>query len=122
MGQSVVVLEKDPKVARSLAGGLRRHFSVHVINSREELREKLAKNHPEAIVLNIEYWRLTDVESLHRDFPDLAIVCTHRIPDEEMWMAALEAGATDVCPTDDVQNVLTSVRRSMALSRGAAAA
>jgi DNA-binding NtrC family response regulator len=122
MGQSVVVLEKDPRVARSLAGGLRPHFSVHVIQSREELRERLVKHHPEAVVLNIEYWRLTDVESLHRDFPELPIVCTHRIPDEEMWMAALEAGASDVCPTGDVQNVLTSVRRSVALSRGAAAA
>lgn len=122
MGQSVVILEKDPKVARSLAGGLRPHFSVHLIQSREELRERLAKNHPEAVVLNIEYWRLTDVENLHHDFPEVPIVCTHRIPDEEMWMAALEAGASDVCPADDVQNVLTSVRRSMAMSQGAAAA
>jgi len=122
MGQSIVVVEHDPKVARSLAGGLRPHFSVHVIQSREELREKLAKNHPEAVVLNIEYWRLADVELLHHDFPEVPIVCTHRIPDEEMWTAALEAGATDVCPADDVQNVLTSVRRGMAQSRGAAAA
>jgi len=121
MGQSVVVLEKDPKVARSLAGGLRPHFSVQLIQSREELRERLAKNHPEAVVLNIEYWRMTDVESLHHDFPELPIVCTHRIPDEEMWMAALDAGASDMCPADDVENVLTSVRRGMALSRGAAA-
>ena len=122
MGQSVVVLEKDPKVARSLAGGLRPHFLVHVIHSREELRENQANNHPEAVVVNIEYWRLTDVENLHRDFPEVPIVCTHRVPDEEMWMAALEAGASDVCPADDVQNVLTSVRRSMALARNAAAA
>jgi hypothetical protein len=73
------------------------------------------------VVLNIEYWRLTDVESLHRDFPQLPIVCTHRIPDEEMWMAALDAGASDVCPSDDVGNVLTSVLRSTAVSRSAAA-
>jgi DNA-binding NtrC family response regulator len=122
MGQSVVVLEKDPQVARSLAGGLCPHFAVHLTQSREELREKLAKNHPEAVVLNIEHWRLTDVESLHHDFPEVPIVCTHRIPDEEMWVTALEAGASDVCPADDVENVLTSVRRGMALSRGAAAA
>jgi hypothetical protein len=38
-----------------------------------------------------------------------------------MWMAALEAGASDVCPTGDVGNVLTSVLRSTALSRRAAA-
>ena len=108
-------------MAHSLAGGLRPHFAVHLIRSPEELREKLSNNQAEAVVLNIEHWRLSDVETLHRDFPALLIVCTHRVPDEEMWMAALEAGATDVCPADDVGNVLTSVRRSMALSRGAAA-
>lgn len=119
MAQSVVVLEKDPRVARSLVGGLRPHFSVHVARSREELRDDVARTHPGAVVLNIEFSRLTDVESLHQDFPELPIVCTHRIPDEEMWMAALAAGAWDVCPTDDVGNVLTSVLRSTA--RGAAA-
>jgi hypothetical protein len=110
MAQSVVVLEKDPIVARSLAGELRPHFSVHVSRNREELREDLLRNHPEAVILNIELWRLTDVESLHRDFPQLY-----------MWMAALAAGASDVCPADDVGNVLTSVLRSTALSRTAAA-
>ena len=120
MTQNVVVLEHDPGVARSLAGGLRSHFSVHVTRSREELRDDVVRNRPEAVVLNIEYWRLTDVESLHRDFPALPIVCTHRVPDEEMWMAALEAGASDVCPANDVANVLTSLLRSTALSRSAA--
>jgi DNA-binding NtrC family response regulator len=121
MAQSVVVLEKDPRLARILAGGLCPHFSVHLTRSREELREDVARNRPEAVVLNIEHWLLADVESLHRDFPALPIVCTHRIPDEEMWMAALAAGASDVCPADDVGNVLTSVLRHMALSKSAAA-
>ena len=118
---NVVLLEQDAGVARSLAGGLRPHFSVHVTQSSQEMRDNVVRNSPEAVVLNIEYWRLTDVESLHRDFPALPIVCTHRIPDEEMWMAALEAGASDVCPADDVENVLTSVLRSTGLSRSAAA-
>ena len=121
MGQSVVVLERDPRVARSLAGGLHPHFAVQLINNHEELRDRLSKSHPEAVVLTIEYWRLTDVRSLHQDFPQLPIVCTHRVPDEEMWMAAMDAGASDICPVDDVENVLTSVLRSMAVSRGAAA-
>ncbi len=121
MAQSVVVLEKDPGVARSLIRGLKPRFAVFVIQSREELSDNVARNHPEAVVLNIEDWRLTDVEALHRDFPELIIVCTHRVPDEEMWMAALEAGASDVCPADDVNVVLTSVLRSMAVSRSAAA-
>jgi DNA-binding NarL/FixJ family response regulator len=121
MVQNVVVLEKDIKVALALAGGLRSHFKVHVTASREELRENIARNNPEAVVLNIEHWRLTDVESLHGEFPSLPIVCTHRVPDEEMWMAALEAGASDVCPADDAEGVLISVLRSVAMPRGAAA-
>lgn len=121
MGQSVVVLEKDPGLARSLAAGLCPHFAVQFINSREELQDRLAQSPPEAVVLNIEYSPLADVETLHREFPQTPIVCTHRVPDEEMWMAALEAGASDVCAADDVQNVLACVLRSMALSRTAAA-
>ena len=77
----------------------------------------LAQNRPQAVVLNIEQWRLTDVETLHRKFPALPIVCTHRIPDEKMWMAALDAGASDVCPTGDV---LTAVLRSIATQTAAA--
>lgn len=119
MVQSVVVLEKDPKIALSLAGGLRPRFNVHVTHSHEELRDKLAKSSPEAVVVSIEHWRLKDVESLHQEFPGLPIVCTHRVPDEEMWMAALEAGASDVCPVDDTENVLSSVLRSVARSAAA---
>jgi chemotaxis response regulator CheB len=121
MAQSVVLLETNPGLARSLAGELRSHFSVHVARSREELRDDVTRTQPQAVVLNLEHWRLTDVESLHRDFPTLPIVCTHRVPDEEMWMAALGAGASDVCPADDVTNVLTSVLRTVALAQTAAA-
>jgi len=121
MTQSVVVLERDPGVAQSLIGGLRPHFSVHVTGSRQELLENVARNQPRAVILNIEDWRLTDVASLHQNFPQLPIVCTHRVPDEEMWMAAMAAGATDVCPANDVANVLTSVLRNIAITPGAVA-
>ncbi len=122
MAQSIVVLERDPKLARSLAGGLRPHFhSVVLTHSRDELRESLSRTSPNAVVFDLEHWRLADVENLHREFPNMSIICTHRIPDEEMWMAALEAGASDVCPSNDVSIVLSSVLRSMMNTRGAAA-
>jgi len=121
MALSVVVLEKDPAVAQSLAGSLCPHFSVHVSASHEHFLDNVARNHPEAVILNLEHSPLSDVERLHEAFPQLSIVCTHRIPDEEMWMAALSAGACDVCPADDVNNVLTAVLRSTA-SAGSAAA
>jgi len=122
MGSTVVVLESDPRVAQSLAGKLSSQFRVvHLTCSGDELRQHVANSRPEAVVLDMEYSRLTDVQSLRHDFPSLPIVCTHRVPDEDLWIAAMEAGASDVCPADDIQNVLTSVLRSLAVARGAAA-
>jgi DNA-binding response OmpR family regulator len=122
MGFSVVVLESDSRVAQSLAAQLSSHFyAVHLTRSGDELRERVAKSRPQAVVVDMEQSRLTDVRSLHHDFPSLPIVCTHRIPDEELWIAALEAGASDVCRADEVQNVLTSVLRSVAIANSAAA-
>lgn len=122
MGYSAVVLEKDPKLAQSLAGRLSSHFnSVHVARSRHELRERVAGMRPEVVILDMEHSPLTDVSNLHHDFPWLPIVCTYRVPDDELWIAAIEAGASDVCPVDDVQNVLNSALRSAATARKAAA-
>jgi DNA-binding response OmpR family regulator len=122
MGSSVIVLESDAKVAQSLEGGLSSYFhSVQLTRSGEELRERIARNRPEAVILDMEYSRLTDVRNLRRDFPTLPIVCTHRVPDEELWIAALEAGASDVCPADDVPNVLSSVLRNLAVANQAVA-
>jgi DNA-binding NarL/FixJ family response regulator len=120
MAQSVILFAQDPSVAHSLLGGLRSHFqAVLVTNSHHDLRETVTKNRPEAVVLEIEASRLSDVTDLRRQFPLLPIVCTHRIPDEDLWMAALDAGASDVCPADDVKDVLTSVLRNVALVKAA---
>ena len=112
------LLKVIPGSRRSLAGGLSSHFhSIHLTRSGEELRERVARNRPEVVILDMEYSRLTDVRNLHHDFPSLPIVCTHRIPDEELWIAALEAGASDVCRTDEVQNVLTSALAEVAMAQ-----
>jgi DNA-binding response OmpR family regulator len=122
MGSSVVVLESDSRLAQFLAGGLSSHFnSVLLTRSGDELRERVTTNRPEVVILDMEYSRLTDVSNLHHDFPSLPIVCTYRLPDEELWIAALEAGASDVCAADDVQNVLSSALRSVAIAKSASA-
>jgi DNA-binding response OmpR family regulator len=108
MGLNVVVVESDSRVVKSLTS---RFHSVHLTRSGEELRDRVAKNRPEAVILDMEQSRLSDVRRLRQDFPSLPILCTHRVPDEELWVAALEAGASDVCSTADIQQVLTSVLR-----------
>jgi DNA-binding NtrC family response regulator len=122
MGLSVLVFVSDSQVAHSLAGGLSSHFhSVQLARSGAELRERVAKIRPAVVILEIEHSRLTDVRSLHDNFPTLPIVCTHRVPDEELWIAAMEAGASDVCRSDEVQNILSSAERNLVTARNALA-
>jgi DNA-binding NtrC family response regulator len=122
MGFSVVILESDAKVAQSLAGKLSSHFhAVHLTRSGDELRKHVVTNHPEVVILDMEYSLLTDVQNLRQDFPTLPIVCTHRIPDEHFWVEAMDAGASDVCRADDVQTVVTSALRGVAMAQSAAA-
>jgi DNA-binding NtrC family response regulator len=122
MGLSVIVLESDSSVAQALAGGLSSHLhSVQMTRSGEELRERVAENHPAVVILDMECSHLSDVRTLHHDFPSMPIVCTHRVPDDDLWIAAMDAGATDVCATDDVQKVLLSALQSVATAKGAAA-
>jgi DNA-binding NtrC family response regulator len=111
---SVAILQHDTDVAQSLDRILRTHFhSVRLSASQEELRKAVATDSPAAVILDIELAHLDDVQNLHRDFPRLPIVCTHRLPDEELWTAALNAGAADVCPIYDMKSVLTSVLRNV---------
>jgi DNA-binding response OmpR family regulator len=118
MGFNVVVVESDSRVVQSLFS---RFHSVHLSRSGEELRERVARSRPEAVILDLEQSRLSDVQNLRRDFPALPILCTHRVPDEELWVAALEAGANDVCSTEDVPSALASVLRSSAGAEAAVA-
>jgi DNA-binding response OmpR family regulator len=115
MGSSVVVLESDPQVAQLLASKLSSQFdSVHLAHSQAELRERIATDQPRALLLDMEHSPLTEVRNLHHDYPSLPIVCVHRIADESLWIAALEAGASDVCHSDEVQNALASVLQTTA--------
>jgi DNA-binding NtrC family response regulator len=119
---SVAILQHDTDVAQSLNRILRNHFHrVRMSASQDELRKAVASDPPAAVILDIELAHLDDVQNLHRDFPMLPIVCTHRLPDEELWTAALNAGASDVCPIYDMNSVLTSVLRNVSNARNAAA-
>jgi DNA-binding NtrC family response regulator len=110
----VVLYQTDARTAQILAHSLAEHFqSVHLARSHEELRPTIARNRAEVLVLDMEqsYWG--EVERLHREFPSLSIVCTHRLADEELWTEALNQGAADICePRQD--EVVRSVMREQA--------
>ena len=111
---SVVLYQNDVRTAQLLANSLAKHFqSVHLARNHEELGPAIARNRADVLVLDMEksYWG--EVERLHREFPSLSIVCTHRLADEELWTEALNQGAADICePRQD--EVVRSVMRERA--------
>jgi hypothetical protein len=54
---------------------------------------------------------------LHREFPDLYIVGTHRLADDKLWAEAMSLGASDICEPrkDDVlRSLLHGIARHAA--------
>ena len=119
---NVVLFQSDPRITQSLAANLGSQFhSVYVARSQEDLRAAVARHRPKVVILDVELSSLADVNELHQEFPGVAIVCTHRLADEEMWAEALAAGADDFCPSSDTSGILRSAVRNAALARSAAA-
>jgi DNA-binding response OmpR family regulator len=108
---TVVIAQSDSAVARELAENLHAHFPrVAVAQTTKELRTLLMRHEARLAVLDLEMVGLQDVHNLSALFGDLVIVCTHRTPDEQMWMAALDAGAVEFCHPLDLRSILQSSR------------
>ncbi len=119
---SVLVWQEDSRIARALASGLASHFhSVHVAESLGDVRAMIAKHRAEVLIVDMEGAHLQIVEQLHREYPSICIVCTHRVADEQMWAAALDAGASDYCQSTDTEGILLAAIRNAPPSQSAAA-
>ena len=122
MNESIhlVVYHNDPGTAQTLVSALSTQFGrVNLINHFEELRTAIRREHFDVLVLDVEEaaggaverhrMRLTALADLHREFPSLCIVATHRLADDGLWTDAMNQGAADVCePRNDkvIQAVL----------------
>ncbi len=108
---TIVITQGDPTIARQLANNLHAHFArVDVAGSAAELRTMLWRHQARVAVLDLESVNLQDVHQLAQAFDDLTIVCTHRSPDERMWMAALDAGAVEFCHPNEIHTILRASR------------
>lgn len=119
---NVVLLQSDPGASQSLAARFSQSFrSVRTAATLEELRNALAKHRAQLVVVDLEKTPLDFVAELAREFPGVCIVCTHRLADEQMWTAALNAGAVDICPSYDTGGVLNAALRNLKACRHVAA-
>jgi DNA-binding NtrC family response regulator len=111
---NVVVAQMDSKSAEALAATLHSHFrTVSVARSLEELRSAIPRNRANVAIVDLELVGLPELERLTSEFQQTSVVCTHRIPDEEMWASALAAGAADVCENEDVGGIVVSALRTL---------
>ena len=95
---TIVIAQSDPAIAERMAKDLHAHFArVAVAQDPEELREMLQRHEARVAVLDLEFLNMDEIRDLAESCGDLMIVCTHRLPDEQMWMDALSAGAVEFC-------------------------
>src|SRR5437899_495913 len=106
---NVILVQRNAATAASLAASLQRHCrSVYVAKTPEEVRAAVPKHRADIVIADLELMRLPEIERLHSEFGDVKIVCTHRVPDEQMWADSLQAGAVDCCFADDTRAILGS--------------
>lgn len=109
---SLVLLQSDPRIVLSLVASLRSSFhSVQPVKSVDELRTNIAKHQAKVAILDMEIASTPDVERLTHEFPGVCFVCTHRLADEAMWAAALNAGAADICLSNDLTGIVSAAAR-----------
>jgi DNA-binding NtrC family response regulator len=109
----VVLLQGDSGISQNLIASLSTSaHHVHLARSPEELRRSIVNNHAGAVILDLELSSLSDVEQLSREFPEVSIVCNHRLADEQMWTATLNAGAADCCPSSDTKGIARAAMAS----------
>ena len=108
---SIVIAQRDPATVLGLANHLHSHFPrVAIAENTKELRELLQRHEARVAVIDLETVDIAEVRELSGLFGNLVIICTHRSPDEQMWMSALNAGAVEFCHPQDVRSILHATR------------
>jgi DNA-binding NarL/FixJ family response regulator len=112
---TVALLQNDATTVRTLCSSLCHHFhSIHAASTISELRHIIAKQRAEVVIVDLERACLSEIELLRREFSSICIVCTHRVADDEMWTAALNAGAADMCSSLDTRSIVMAALRNTA--------
>jgi DNA-binding response OmpR family regulator len=108
---SILIAQADGRAGALLAANLRTHFrEIRVARGLNELREKLFQNkEPYAVVVDLELVNFRELREICESYRNTAVICTHRLADEEMWVAALAAGAADCCTPNDIAGILRAV-------------
>ena len=110
--RTVVIVQSDVGVAQKLADHLQLYLGRIIVSGNAlGFRTLLLRQETNGVELDLESVRVEEIRQLARDFHNLKIVCTHRSPDERLWAATIEAGATELCHTLDLNSMIRVLRR-----------
>lgn len=122
MKSTIIILQSNNTISESLAASLSILFDeVSKVESVAELRRHDALHSATALIVDLERMSLSEVKDLSHDVPDVRIVCVHRLADESLWNAALNAGASDCCPSNDTRSIVNAARGLRAMVHSIAA-
>ena len=120
--QAVIVFPGVSGSAKSLVSALYSSFHlIHQVKSLAELRSSIAKHSARVAIVDMEAASFAELQHVSREFPYVCIVCMHRCADEEMWAAALAAGAADLSHPADTAGIVRAVVKAGASARAAVA-
>ncbi len=118
----VIVAQSDCVVAEHLAAKLHTYFkSVSIARDLDEMRLIIHRHGADAVVLDLDLADMHHVRQLTHEFHGIGFICTHRVPDEEMWRETLQAGAIDCCANNDVHEIVRATRTTGRRAHAAAA-
>ncbi|HZP62054.1 MAG TPA: hypothetical protein VFB28_01460 [Terriglobales bacterium] len=120
--QAIVVFPGDSGSAKSLLSALDSSFHlIHQASSLAELRSSIAKHSAHVAIVDMEAASFADLQHVSQEFPHVCIVCMHRCADEEMWAAALDAGASDLYHPAETAAIVRAALKGSSSARAAAA-
>jgi DNA-binding NtrC family response regulator len=109
---TVIVAQSDCIVAEHLAANLHAHFkNIVVARDVEEIRHHIQRELADIVIVDLDLAEMLELRNLVDEFKHVGVVCTHRIPDEEMWKRCMEIGALDCCSCCDIQGIVRAARR-----------
>ena len=109
---TVIVAQSDCIIAEHLAAKLHTHFkNVVVARDVDEIRHHIERDFADLVVVDLDLAEMPELRGLVEQFKNVGIVCTHRVPDEDMWRRCLEIGALDCCACCDVDAIVRVARR-----------
>ena len=109
---SAIVVHKDQAPAQLLAQSLRQHLRfVSTADGYEQACDQVQQYRAQMLILDLETISLQQIKRLRGELPGVAIVCTHRSPDDHEWTEVLEVGVADCCLESDIRAIVLAADR-----------